>query len=598
MGKKRQNRSKRSLSSLPKGLVRRGGGGGSGGSGSNAGNINPFEDLSARQKRPKQMIHNRPISKPKTTKHTLESLQRRQTSLKSTLQVSTKKNAFVDRRIGQYDPTMSRDDQMLARLVRERSKQSKRTMKFQLNDEEYNNGNDGGFGGGGGGGRGALGGLLTHKGKPLDPNKSNDEVYLSSDDEDPTNRGDLEAVDTELHFGGGSLSKRNTASSGYGAYGSSGGGTDQYGNSSTADLSQIYSHRKTELDELIARKKLQKAERVHMKEQQADQIDKMDDTFGELSQLLRYRKNEPPPPKNQPKPQPTQEEIEMNDWQREMKALMMKPKSKATDRTKTPEEVAKEEAERLHELETKRMARMNGDFLSDDDFSDISSGDENDGDNDKKSSSKKKRRNKKVLQKLKKKSADGTSRNPDELSDSDDSDNDENKLEARFTADGLVYVDKTGRVVKKLGDDGDDDQDDEEDLSDDDKSDDSSDEGDDGDNDDDDGKESKPLTVGTRVRGNYRAAEQYEGHESWYDGVITKVYEKTKNGTTTMLYDVEYDDGDFEEDMIRENLRIVEQTPEEKKATKELAETEKVMLRKRQKAKQKARYVFTRLSRE
>ena len=462
-------------------------------------------------------------------------------------------------------------------------------MKFQLNDEEYGNG---GFGGGSGSG-GALGGLLTHKGKPLDPNKSNDEVYLSSDDEDPTNRGDLEAVDTELHFGGGSLSKRNT-SSGYGAYGSGGGdGTDQYGNSSNADLSQIYSHRKTELDELIARKKLQKAERVHMKEQQADQIDKMDDTFGELSQLLRYRKNEPPPPKNQPKPQPTQEEIEMNDWQREMKVLMMKPKSKATDRTKTPEEIAKEEAERLHELETKRMARMNGDFLSDDDFSDISSGDENDDDNDKKSG-KKKRKNKKQQQKRKKKSSDGTSRNPDELSDSDDSDNDENKLEARFTADGLVYVDKDGRVVKKLGDDeDDDDQEVDEDLSDDDdKSDDSSDEGDDGDN-DDDGKESKPLTVGTRIRGNYRAAEQYDGHESWYDGVITKVHEKTKNGTTTMLYDVEYDDGDFEEDMIRENLRIVEKTPEEKKATKEHAETEKAMLRKRQKAKQKARYVIT-----
>ena len=563
------------MSSLPKGLVHRGG---------NAATINPFEDLSARQKRPKQLIHNRPISKPKTTKHTLESLQRRQTTLRSTIKSTSKSNSFVDRRIGQYDPTMSRDDVMLARLVRERSKQSKRSMKFQLNDDD-DNGGSGALGARSSGGGGSF---LTHKGKTLDPNKSNDEVYLSSDDEDPANRGDLEAVDTELHFGGGRMSQRTLSSStsAYGAYGGADGGGDQYGNSANADLSSIYSHRKTELDELIARKKLQKAERVQQKEKQIDTIEKMDDAFGEISQLLQFRKNQPPPPRDQPKPEPTQEEIEMHDWQREMKQLMMKPKRKATDRTKTPEEIAKEESERLHELETKRMARMNGDFLSDDDLSDISSADENDIS----SKSKKKKKLRKQIKKQKEKS-DRANRNPDELSDSDDdSDDGKDKLEARFTADGLVYVDKDGRVVKKLGEeveaDVDDSSDEEESGND---SDDSSDE--DGDDNNGGKGSSKALAVGTRIRGNYRAAEQFDGHETWYDGVVTKVHEKTKKGTKTLLYDVEYDDGDFEENMIRENLRIVEKTPEEKKATKELAATEQTMQRKRQKAKRKARCV-------
>ena len=45
------------------------------------------------------------------------------------------------------------------------------------------------------------------------------------------------------------------------------------------------------------------------------------------------------------------EEKEMDHWEKEMKGyLVFDRKVKATDRTKTPEEIAKEEAERLHEL--------------------------------------------------------------------------------------------------------------------------------------------------------------------------------------------------------------------------------------------------------
>ena len=47
-------------------------------------------------------------------------------------------------------------------------------------------------------------------------------------------------------------------------------------------------------------------------------------------------------------------------------------KVKATDRTKIPEETAKNGVDRLHAMESKRLARMAGDFLSEDEFSDIS----------------------------------------------------------------------------------------------------------------------------------------------------------------------------------------------------------------------------------
>ena len=481
---KRNNKAKRTLSSLPKGLVRRNGGGDPG---------NPFE-MTARLKRPKHLVHNRPESKPKSTKNALENLQRRQKTLRSNIKDSKKANTFIDKRIGQYDADMSQDDKMLARLVKERTRQSKKSMKFQLEDD----GDDDGF--------------LTHKGRMLDPSKSE---ALYSDDEDE-HGGNLEAVDTELHFGG----------SGFSSMGSS----NPYGNSLSTgtDLSKLYGQtRKSELDDMIARRKAMKAEKMEAKESQLETFEKMDENFGELSDMLRYRKNEKRPliP-----PKPTQMDVEMNEWNSELRQMMSKPKRRATDRTKTPEEIAKEESERLHELETRRLARMNGDF-EEDDFSDISVG-----------NTKKKRQQ----------------RNPDDLSDSDD-DESHGGEEVKFTADGQKIEANSG---EKESDSDDDDSDAED-------------------------EDYHPLSEGTRVRGNYRAAEQFKGRENWYEGKITKVHES--NGSIT--YDIEYDDGDTEKNILPKNVRPVEEIQKEEKKIDESKNIAKLEQLKRKKAKAKARYV-------
>lgn len=501
---KRNTKAKRSLGSMPRGLVRR-----------NKGNDskndpgNPFE-MTFRQKRPKHLVHNRPVSKPKTTKHALESMQQRQSQLRSNLRDSKKANQFVDRRIGQYDPDMSRDDQMLARLVKERTRQSSRSSKFRLDD----GGGDNGFGMNG---RNDSLSFLTHKGQKLNPQKSE---ALYSDDEDD-DKGNLDAIDTELHFGGSGLSST--------------GASNPYGNSTIAntDLSQLYGQtRKNELDDLIARRKAMKAVKMEAKETQLDTFEKMDETFGELSHLLRYRKNEQKPliPLK-----PTKEDKEMNDWNSEIRQMMMKPKRRATDRTKTSEEIAKEELERLHELETRRMARMNGDF-EEDDLSDISL-------HTTKKNKKSKQRN----------------RNPDELSDSDVDNNDEVDPQPKFTQDGLKYFDKNGNVLQS--DESDSDSGEESDSS------------------------YQPLLDGSRVRGNYRAVEQFSGRENWYDGKIIKV-NTSDNGS--MTYDVEYDDGDIEKNMIPKNVRAVEKVVVQDTTNKN---KEDDLQLKRKLAKQKARYV-------
>jgi hypothetical protein len=106
---------------------------------------------------------------------------------------------------------------------------------------------------------------------------------------------------------------------------------------------------------------------------------------------------------------------------------------------------------------------------------------------------------------------------------------------------------KKVKSLKRSGDE----EEDEEDRSEEDSEEDSADEEEsDADEHDD---ESKPdqdviLEVGTAVKANYRAKEQFEGRVTWYDGKIAAVH-TDKAGNIT--YDVEYDDGDYEDGVER-----------------------------------------------
>lgn len=306
----------------------------------------------------------------------------------------------------------------------------------------------------------------------------------------------------------------------------------------------------------------------------------MDSQFKELAALLNFRDKEKDKQEYREAVKAgtlSVEEKEMDDWEKEMKGYLFDRRVKATDRTKTPEEIAKEESERLHELETKRLARMNGDF-EDDDLSDIS--------DDERFSKKKKKKSKDTGRKA--------SHNPDELDSDEESESDE--LETRFTADGLVYVDKDGKVVRKVGEDEDDisvEEDKAEDSSEDDceslgaSEDDASVESDDGlSSGEEDADLLEVIPVGTKIKGKYLADEQFEGKGKWYKGKITKTYTDEAGNTR---YDVEYDDGDTEEAMKPENVRRQKASKEEDKQQEEKKLKIAKMQEKRQKARNKAR---------
>ena len=88
------------------------------------------------------------------------------------------------------------------------------------------------------------------------------------------------------------------------------------------------------------------------------------------------------------------------------------------------------------------------------------------------------------------------------------------------------------------------------------------------------------------MKGNYRAAEQYEGRAAWYDGTITKVHVSPDG---KIRYDIEYNDGDFEEDMLPEHVKPIEKTKEEKEEQSKAEKQKEELVAKRNLARDKAR---------
>lgn len=544
---KRKTRSKRSLGSLPKGLPVRG----SSDTKKNNGLNNPF-DMTQRAKRPKFMIHNRgndPTSNNNNNNNNNSnklsalaiSLQKRQIHLKESINQSKKANIFIDQRIGEEKQRRSNnailpDDnetKNMARLVRERMNRSKKNSKYQLNDDD--NDED----------------ILTHRGHSINEMSSSDhqnELYVSDDDEG--NEGNLDAIDTLMHFGGGSISKdkiknKNNKNNDMSSYGPTTTGT------TTSSISHVISDqygdvtRKMELDDLILRRKLIKADRIKIKDEQNTKFEQYDESFQELASMLSYRDKRKEEQDNillKKKNQKNKQEktlksnndnLDKNDdddsgdeWDKEMKEYLYSTtkKVKATDRIKTVEEIAKDEYIRLHDLEKHRLARMNGE-----DIEDIDDIDDND-DNDNLKSKKKK-----------KKLSMNDNTNAEELDDDSDVDDDDDDelITTRFTSEGLVHVDKNGIVIGKVGDTTTTNKK----------------------NDDNKNKQisnnnnNKVLyKVGTKVNACYHANEESNNGigQVWYSGIISKI----NNYNTT--YHITYDDGDYEENVETKYIQLIE----------------------------------------
>uniref|UniRef100_A0A7S2L3K4 Uncharacterized protein n=1 Tax=Leptocylindrus danicus TaxID=163516 RepID=A0A7S2L3K4_9STRA len=169
---------------------------------------------------------------------------------------------------------------------------------------------------------------LTHGGRAInesDYTTSNEFFHQNNkrrkaDDQDEDEfYNELDAADTELHFGGNARHKANP-----------------YGNSAVPGSSdftgEAYRSRKMELEDVIARSKLFKQERQKEREEQAAIFEKLDADFktGALSSLLQFCDDAPGQKQKEPKAT-TKVRDDMDEWNAEMKSYLFERRVATTD---------------------------------------------------------------------------------------------------------------------------------------------------------------------------------------------------------------------------------------------------------------------------
>ncbi|KAM4720033.1 nucleolar protein 14 [Anableps anableps] len=240
---------------------------------------------------------------------------RKQTLLKEYKQ-KRKSNKFIDRRLGEYDAKMAPEDKILQRFAIERQRVHGKRDVYNLNEEEE----------------------LTHYGQSLaEMEKFNDTV--GSDDESEE-KGLLSAELTASHFGGGGgLLRKKTSGEDQ---------QDEQGSQKTKSRQEL-------IEELIQKSKQEKRERQVQKEEAQELTEKLDQEWKSI-QALMVKKTPKAEHVDKPEEKPKPEEYDMI-----VRELGFEMKAQPSEKMKTPEELAREEKEKLQKLEADRLRRMMGD---------------------------------------------------------------------------------------------------------------------------------------------------------------------------------------------------------------------------------------------
>jgi len=267
----------------------------------------------------------------------LAGIQRKKTLLVE-MQKRNKAGGIVDRRFGENDPTMAPEDRMLERFTREKQRRVRGGEIFNLEDEDE----------------------LTHFGKSLGGIREIGQGLFKDDFE---GEGDYEDANAAR------LPRKRAL-----------GEDDEEGSDDEEKGPQRKKSKAEVMKEVMAKSKLHKYERQKLKEDDEDEREKLDAGMGELWALLGARQpsrtgaasganNEPlggeEAPSNE-KPvisRPSDENKELRkevEYDQAVREMMFDKRSKPADRTKTEDEKAVEESERLKKLEDARQRRMRG----------------------------------------------------------------------------------------------------------------------------------------------------------------------------------------------------------------------------------------------
>ncbi|KAL4927907.1 snoRNA-binding rRNA-processing protein NOP14 [Aspergillus undulatus] len=274
--------------------------------------------------------------------------ERRRQTLLQEMDRKNKVGGIMDRRFGENDPTMTPEERAAERFARASQKKLRKDSMFNLeedDEEEF---------------------TLTHKGESLSfgdgADDFNEDVEADdmSDSEMPRKRKRFLDDDGEIVEPG------------------------------SQDEEEVPERKKSKhevMQEVIAKSKFHKAQRQQAKEDDDDLREELDKGLPDLFDMLRGVKPHP-------KPEPPKDDLAgMNpdraailqgqsqgdmekEYDQRLKQLTFDKRSMPTDRTKTEEEKAEEEAQRLKKLEEERLRRMRGESVSEDEA--VGEGDEED----------------------------------------------------------------------------------------------------------------------------------------------------------------------------------------------------------------------------
>ncbi|WYZ34780.1 hypothetical protein EsH8_I_001056 [Colletotrichum jinshuiense] len=261
--------------------------------------------------------------------------QRRRETLLVEMQKRNKVGGILDRRFGENDPSLAEEEKMLERFAREKQRTHKKTSLFDLEETEPL-------------------GELTHDGQTL-----NFEHHTElADDFDEDDLGDGDESDSSLSEKKRLKRLRNA------------GLADD--DEADADQPERKKTKKEVMEEVMAKSKMYKYERQIAKDEDEDLRMQLDKELPNLHALLLSHGRS-----DSGKKEETGRLIAGvdkatfdKDFDLRLKRLVQDRRAAPTERTKTDEELAAEESKRLKELEEKRLKRMRGESVSDDEDED------------------------------------------------------------------------------------------------------------------------------------------------------------------------------------------------------------------------------------
>ena len=235
-----------------------------------------------------------------------KSIEQRKNTLKLEYELDGKRSAFIDRRIGEKDESISGEEKMLIRFQKEKQKKILRKNLYSLGEEEG----------------------LTHMGQSLSSIENFEDFPMDDEDE-----GLNEEIVDEYHFGGGFVKKQPTEPS-------------------SEDKPKT---RAEVMKEIIQKSKYYKELKQKQNEENEELTEELD---SELPSLLDHFNAAGNLKKNR---------VEKDDFDLMVKELSFEPRAYATNRLKKPEEIASEQREKLALLEKERQKRMTSDHFAEND---------------------------------------------------------------------------------------------------------------------------------------------------------------------------------------------------------------------------------------